>query len=192
MTSLPAMTLPIADSHPLGTLAAKVHHLAHLVNAVTSLLSATLSLVSLLHQLCPHTKSSHIIETRLDQYHDAFLFSRKSLTSLVEFVAAQASQLPVDCEILLGDESGDAKIEDAVVSLRAAADACGDIGELVRALDQAQSKLDAPWKGALWNGWPSDEAWGALRMLGERLVELREEGENGVGWRRAWYQITDG
>lgn len=84
-------------------------------------------------------------------------------------------------------------VEDAVVSLKAAAEICGQLPALIEALDQAQNGLTAPRKGVMWNGWPFTEAWVELQRLNERLVMLREEGEgeNGVGWRQAWYHLVD-
>lgn len=193
MNSLPAMTLPISSSSPLDSLSAKVHHLTHLVNAVTNLLSATLSIVSLLHQLSPHAGSSHILETRLDLYHNAFLFSRKSLATLADWVGVQVLQVPADADRLSSEEAGDAMIEEAVVSLRAAAEACEALPELIETLDEAQGLLDLPWRGVEWDGWPFVEAWDGLQELCDKLVVLRESGvgEDGVGWRRAWSHLVD-
>lgn len=83
-----------ASAGPTDTLPATIHHLALLVNAVTSQLSACLSLDSLLRQTARHIKSSPDLLARAEAYYNSLQISRKSLETFNENVAVEFRLLP--------------------------------------------------------------------------------------------------
>jgi len=71
---------------PRRTPSAKIHHLTHLVSAITNLLSACMSLNSLLKQCVGYINTSTTLATRAEDYHASLNLSQKSLATIADYV----------------------------------------------------------------------------------------------------------
>lgn len=179
-----------AYANPTVSVEAKVHHLAHLVNAVTCQLSACFSLNNLLRQTTPHMAKSEILRTRAETYHNCFALCLKSLFTLIEWVAIQRNMTPEASEYRHPRRS--ARAELAYATLRTAANKCPRIASLLFQLDDEREWLDDAGRGVQWKGWPRCDEREELESLCETLADLRDSGGgNSVGWSTAWKQLVD-
>lgn len=171
---------------------AKVHHLAHLVNAITTQLSACLSLNSLLNQCLSHINTSNHIAARAEDYHTSLNLSRKSLETFAHHVTRQLSISPgADSTFEPGMEDHTLR-EGGYDSLKAAARECVKIPALLQSIQDHQEELDDMHEGQQWQGWPKCNALDDVKDLSEVLLALRDSGGNSdVGWGVAWRLLVD-
>jgi hypothetical protein len=110
----------------------KVHHLTHLVNAITTQLSASLSLNSLLNQCLSHIHTSNDIAARAEDYHTSLNLSRKSLETFAHHITIQLSISPgADSTFEPGVEAHSLR-EGGYDSVKAAARECVKIPALLQ------------------------------------------------------------
>lgn len=98
----------------------------------------------------------------LEDYHAAFLLSRKSLVTMFIHVDYEASLLFTGSDIMLGKGKGNARTEQALSSLRAAASVCCELPDLIETLDMSQRQLEDDRGCALWNVFLPLALWGGL------------------------------
>ena len=148
---------------------AKVHHLTHLVNAITTQLSACLSLNSLLNQCISQINASEQIAARAEDYHTALALSQKSLTTFAYHITEQLSVSPgADSTFEPGVEGHSLK-EGGYDSVKAAARECVKIPALLQSIQDHQEGLDDMHEGQQWQGWPKCNALDDLKHLNEVL-----------------------
>jgi len=170
----------------------RVRHLAHLVNAVTTQLSACLSLNSLLNQCMAHVNTSESRAARAESYHTSLNLSRKSLTTFAHYVTRQLSISPGSSEFLEPDVEGHSLEEGAYDSLKTAARECAAVPALLQSIQDHQGELDDMHEGRQWQGWPKCNALDDLEELNRVLLALRDSGGNSdVGWILAWALLVD-
>lgn len=166
---------------------AKIHHLAHLVNAITTQLSACLSLNSLLNQCISNIKASENIAARAEDYHTALALSQKSLTTFAYHIAEQLSVSPGSDSALEPGVEGHSIKEGGYDSLKAAARECVKIPALLQSIQDHQEGLDDMHESKQWQGWPAYNALDDLKDFNEVLLAFRDSGGNSdVVWGIAW------
>jgi hypothetical protein len=170
----------------------KVHHLAHLVNAITTQLSACLSLNSLLNHSIPYVNTSEHIAARAEGYHTSLNLSRKSLETFAYYITEQLSISPgADSGFEPGVEGHSLK-QGGYDSLKVAARECTKTPDLLQSIQDHQLGLDDMHEGNQWQGWPKCTALDDLKDLNEILLALRDSGGNSdVGWGVAWKLLVD-
>ena len=166
---------------------ARVHHLAHLVNAITTQLSACLSLNSLLNQCISQINASEQIAARAEDYHTALALSQKSLTTFAYHITEQLSVSPGADSTLEPGVDGHSLKEGGYDSLKAAARECVKIPALLQSIQDHQEGLDEMHESKQWQGWPACNALDDLKDFNEVLLAFRDSGGNSdVGWGVAW------
>jgi hypothetical protein len=178
---------------PRHTPSAKIHHLTHLVNAITNQLSACMSLNSLLKQCIGYINTSTTLATRAEDYHASLNLSQKSLATIADYVQGQLKLLPESPGS--GFEPGvnfHSLEEGAYASLKVAAQECAKVPDLLQSIADHQEDLDAMHRAKQWQGWPKCTALEELEDLNQTLLALRDSGANSdVGWGVAWRQLVD-
>lgn len=182
-----------SDKDPRRGHKPQIHHLAHLVNAVTCQLSACLSLNSLLNQSIRYTDTSETMRTRTESYHASLNLCRKSLTTFASLVGHQIS-----CSKRFGEPRlepgavGHTRTEGGYDSLRVAAIECTKILDLLQSVEEERQGLEACDQTRQWQGWPNCDALKYLEDLNDTLLGWRDSGRNSdVGWIMAWKQLVD-
>jgi hypothetical protein len=171
---------------------AKVHHLTHLVNAITTQLSTCLSLNSLLNQCLSHINTSNDIAARAEDYHTSLNLSRKSLETFAHHITMQLSISPGAESTSEPGVEGHSLKEGGYDSVKAAARECLKIPALLQSIQDHQEELDDMHEGQQWQGWPKCNALDDLGDLNEVLLALRDSGGNSdVGWGVAWKLLVD-
>ncbi|GAB7322766.1 hypothetical protein MBLNU13_g05341t2 [Cladosporium sp. NU13] len=182
----------IPFDEPRGKPSAKVHHLTHLVSAITTQLSACLSLNSFLNQCLSHINDSNHTADRAEDYHTSLNLSRKSLETFAHHITRQLSiSSGADSTFEPGVEGHSLK-EGGYDSVKAAARECVKIPALLQSIQDHQEELDYMHEGQQWQGWPKCNALDDLKDLNEVLLALRDSGGNSdVGWGVAWKLLVD-
>jgi hypothetical protein len=171
----------------------QVHHLAHLVNAVTCQLSACLSLNSLLKQSIPYADTSETLGTRTESYYASLNLCRKSLTTFANLVAHQiACSKGFDDPAFKPGVAGHTQVEGGYESLKVAAIECTKILDLLQSIEDEQQEREAFNRATPWQGGPNCDTLKYLEDLNDTLLGLRDSGGNSdVGWIVAWKQLVD-
>jgi hypothetical protein len=182
-----------ADKDPRRGRKSQVHHLAHLVNAVTCQLSACLSLNSLLKQSIPYADTSETLRTRTESYYASLNLCRKSLTTFANLVAHQiACSKGFDEPAFEPGVVGHTRTERGYDSLKVAAIECTKILDLLQSIEDEQQEREAFNRARPWQGWPNGDTLKYLEDLNDTLLGLRDSGDNSdVGWIVAWKQLVD-
>jgi hypothetical protein len=150
----PIVMSEIPYDEPRRKPSSKVHHLAHLVNAITTHLSACLSLNSLLNQSTPYINTSEHTASRAEGYHTALTLSQKSLETFAHYITEQLSiSLGADSAFEPGVEGHTLK-EGGYDSLKVAARECAKILDLLQSIQDHQEELGDMHQGNQWPGWP--------------------------------------
>jgi hypothetical protein len=150
----PIVMSEIPYDEPRRKSSSKNHHLAHLVNAITTQLSACLSLNSLLNQSIPYINTSEHIAARTEGYHTSLNLSRKSLETFAQYITEQLSISPgADSAFEPGVEGHTLK-ESGYDSLKGVARECAKIPDLLQSIQDHQEELGDMHQGNQWPGWP--------------------------------------
>jgi hypothetical protein len=182
-----------ADKDPRKGHKSQVHHLAHLVNAVTCQLLACLSLNSLLNQSIRYADTSETMRTRTESYHASLNLCRKSLTTFANIVGHQIDRSEgFDEPAFKPGVVGHARTEGGYDSLKVAAIECTKILDLLESVENERQGLEAFNRARPWQGWPNCDVLRYLEDLNDTLLGLRDSGGNSdVGWIMAWKQLVD-
>lgn len=172
---------------------AKVHHLGHLVNAVTNELSACMSLNSLLRQCVKHTDTSDAMLKRTECYHASLSLCQKSLATFAHMVKLQLNLTPGSKEPgLEPGAEGFSQREGGYDSLKVAARECAKVTGLLKKIEVEQEELDTTHRARQWQGWPNCTALEDLEDVNITLIALRDTGGNSdVGWALAWRELVE-
>lgn len=169
----------------------KVHHLTHLVNAITTQLLACLSLNSLSKQRLSQINTPNDIAARAEDYHTSLNLPRKSLETFAHHITRQLSISPGADSVFEPGVEGHSLKEGDYDSVKAAARECVKIPALLHSIKDHQEGLDDTHKGHQWQEWPKCNTLDYLGDLNEVLLALRDSGGNSdVGWGvacRRWY-----
>jgi hypothetical protein len=182
-----------ADKDPRRGHKSQIHHLAHLVNAVTCQLSACLSLNSLLNQSIRYADTSETMSTRTESYHASLNLCRKSLKTFANLVGHQINCSKRFHEPRLEPGAvGHTRTEGGYDSLRVATIECTKILDLLQSVEEERQALEAFDQTRQWQGWPNCDALKYLEDLNDTLLGLRDSGgDSDVGWIMAWKQLVD-
>jgi hypothetical protein len=171
---------------------ARVHHLAHLVNAITTQLSTCLSLNSLLTHCITHMRTSESMAARAEGYHTSLALSQKSLTTFAHFITRQFSIAPGSSDFFEPGVEGHTLKEGGYDSLKVAARECTKIPDLLQSIQDHQDGLDDMNQSNQWQGWPKCNALDDLADLNRILLGLRDSGGNSdVGWCVVWKLLVN-
>lgn len=182
-----------AYEDPRSTDRAKVHHLGHLVNAVTNELSACMSFNSLLRQCVKHADTSDAMMKRAECYHASLSLCQKSLATFAHMVKLQLNLAPGSKGPGLEPSAvGFSKRDGGYDSLKVAARVCARVLALLKGIEDQQEELDTTHRARQWQGWPNCTALEDLEDVNTTLVALRDSGGNSdVGWGLAWKELVD-